>query len=294
MNSFLHALQQPGILIADGATGTMLQKAGLEPGSAPERWVLEKPEAISSLHKSYVEAGADLILTNTFGGCRIRLEMDGLGDYVYEINLAAAKIAREASGQALVLGDVGPTGSLLKPFGNLSFVEAVQSFKEQITGLYEGGVDALLIETMSDLNEARAAIEAARLVCNLPLLITFSFDTHGRTMMGLRPSIAASEMLTDGVQVIGANCGLTLTETLKAVREMRSAAPEAVLVAKPNAGLPRHGSGMGEEMIYDVSPQEMSDYAQMFCEAGVKIFGGCCGSTPEHIRAVAQVLKNIR
>jgi methionine synthase I (cobalamin-dependent) len=291
MNRFIEALKQPMILVADGATGTMLQQAGLAPGSAPERWNLENPEAICSLHSSYLEAGADMILTNTFGGSRLRLEMDGLGDKVYEINLAAAKLARSAARDAVVLGDVGPTGSLLEPFGTLIYADAVQSFKEQIQGLHDGGVDALLIETMSDLNEARAAIEAARLVCSLPILTSFSFDTHGRTMMGLRPSTAVQEMLKDGVQVIGANCGLTLTETLKAVQEMRSAAPDALLLAKPNAGLPRHSSGEDDDLVYDVSPEIMADYAQKFAKAGVKIFGGCCGSTPEHIRAAAHALR---
>lgn len=291
MSRFLNALIPSGILIADGATGTMLQKAGLEPGSAPERWNLENPEAVRTLHKSYLEAGADLILTNTFGGSRVRLEMDGLGNCVYEINLAAARLAREAAGTALVLGDVGPTGSLLEPFGTLSFDEAVQSFSDQITGLYEGGVDALLVETMSDLNEARAAMEAARSICSLPLIVSFSFDTHGRTMMGLKPSTAVLELLKEGVDVIGANCGLTLTDTLKAVQEMRSTAPQAVILAKPNAGLPRD-LGEGDELFYDVTPQIMADYAKKFAEAGVKIFGGCCGSSPEHIKAVAEALKS--
>jgi methionine synthase I (cobalamin-dependent) len=293
MNSFLQALTRPGVLIADGATGTMLQKAGLEPGSAPERWNLENPEAVCKLHKSYLDAGADLILTNTFGGSKVRLEMDGLGARVQEINLAAARIAREAAGTALVVGDVGPTGSLLEPFGSLSFEEAVESFAEQINGLYEGGVDALLVETMSDLNEARAAIEAARRVCRLPLMVSFSFDTHGRTMMGLKPSTAILEMINDGVDAVGANCGLTLSDTLQAVKEMRSTAPQMMIFAKPNAGLPRKRGEADddEDLVYDVIPEVMADYAKMFVAEGVKIFGGCCGSSPEHIRAIAAVIK---
>jgi 5-methyltetrahydrofolate--homocysteine methyltransferase len=293
MNRFSQALTRPGILIADGATGTMLLKAGLEPGSAPERWNLEKPQKVRDLHFSYIQAGANLILTNTFGGSKVRLEMDGLGDKVYEINLAAASLARESAETALVVGDVGPTGSLLEPFGELGYVDAVQSFKEQIAGLYEGGVDALLIETMSDINEARAAMEAARSICSLPLLVSFSFDTHGRTMMGLKPSTAAQELLKEDVAVIGANCGLTLSDTLKAVQEMKSVAPQALIIAKPNAGLPHDKGGENGELVYDVTPQVMADYAKLFADAGVKIFGGCCGSTPEHIRAVSNILKSV-
>jgi 5-methyltetrahydrofolate--homocysteine methyltransferase len=295
MNKLLRALSQPGTLIADGATGTMLQKAGLEPGTAPERWNLEHPEAVCDLHKSYLLAGADLILTNTFGGSKVRLEMDGLGEQVFEINLAAARLAREAAGTAIVLGDVGPTGSLLEPYGSLSFDEAVSSFMEQIRGLNEGDVDALLVETMSDLNEAKAAIQAARNICTLPLIVSFSFDTHGRTMMGLKPSTAAQELMKESVDVIGANCGLTLSDTLTAVREMKAAAPEAVILAKPNAGLPRtkRDTDDGEDLVYDVTPKVMADYAKMFIDEGVKIFGGCCGSSPEPIRAIAGAIKSV-
>jgi methionine synthase I (cobalamin-dependent) len=293
MNKLLRALSQTGTLIADGATGTMLQKAGLEPGTAPERWNLEHPEAVCDLHKSYLAAGADMILTNTFGGSKVRLEMDGLGERVFEINLAAARLAREAAGTAIVLGDVGPTGTLLEPFGSLSFDEAVSSFTEQIKGLIEGGVDALLVETMSDLNEARAAITAARNLCTLPLIVSFSFDTHGRTMMGLKPSTAVQELIKEGIDIVGANCGLTLNDTLKAVQEMKLAAPQAVILAKPNAGLPRTKRDIddGEDLVYDVTPEDMADYAKIFVDEGVKIFGGCCGSSPEHIRAIAEVIK---
>jgi len=289
MSDFMSRLNGAGVLIADGAMGTMLQQAGLPRRVPPERWNLENPAAVQQVGRNYVEAGAQLILTNTFGGSRIRLNKDQLGDQVGEINRAAARLAREAAGgRALVLGDMGPTGDLLKPVGPLDYADAVDAFAEQAAALAEGGVDALLIETMSDLQEARAAVEGARRATDLPVLVTFSFDTHGRTMMGLKPAQAAKEIWALGVAAVGANCGRTLSETLAAIQAMRQAVPGAALMAKPNAGLPRvEGEN---ETVYDVSPAEMADYALKFAGEGVKIFGGCCGSTPAHIRAVAERL----
>ncbi len=283
-------LSERSVLVADGATGTMLQKTGLPAGTAPERWNLLNPEAVRALHHSYVEAGSDLILTNTFGGTAIRLKRDGLADRVDDINRAAARLAREvAGGTALVVGDVGPTGEMLAPLGTLTYAEAVAAFAEQIGALAEGGVQAILIETLSDLNEARAAVEGARRVTDLPLLVTLSFDTKGRTMMGVKPEQAAEALHALGIDVIGANCGRTLTETLDAVLRMRATVPEALLMAKPNAGLPHTTDG---DLIYDVTPAVMADYARRYVdEAAVTIFGGCCGSTPEHIRAIAAALK---
>ena len=288
MTKFKDRLSQGGILIADGATGTTLQQMGLPSGAAPERWNLENPDAIRALHRGYVEAGSDLILTNTFGGSRLRLEMEGLGDQVREINLAAGRLAREvASDEVMVLGDVGPTGQLMEPMGTLTYDDAVAVFAEQAAALAEGGVDAILIETMSDLNEAKAAIEGARQVTELPILVTMSFDTHGRTMMGVKPVDAVKELWAMGVDAVGANCGRTLSENLEAIQQMRKALPEATLMAKPNAGLPRME---GIESVYDVTPEIMADYAEKFAALDVKIFGGCCGSTPEHIKAVSHTL----
>lgn len=282
-------LNQPGVLIADGAAGTMLQNAGLPQGSAPERWNLENPEAVRALYSAYVEAGADIILTNTFGGTRVRLERDNLGEKAAEISRAAARLAREVAGdQIVVFGDIGPTGKLLKPLGPLVPAEAVDAFAEQARALAEGDADAILVETMSDLAEAQLAIEGIRKAVQLPILVTFSFDTRGHTMMGLKPGMAAREIWDMGVTAVGANCGRTLSETLTAIQAMRQAVPEAVLMAKPNAGLP-HAEKDG--LVYDVTPEIMADYALKFANEGVKIFGGCCGSTPEHIRAIAKALK---
>ena len=289
MSDFVTRFKQPGVLIADGATGTMLLQAGLPRGVPPERWNLDNPEAVRQVCQSYVEAGANVVLTNTFGGSRPRLKKDQLDGRVAEINQAAARLAREAAGdRAFVFGDIGPTGELLKPVGKFEYAEAESAFAEQAAALAEGGADAILIETMSDLKEARAAVEGAKKATSLPILITFSFDTHGRTMMGVKPAQAAKEMWALGVAAVGANCGRTLSETLTAIQEMRAALPEAVLMAKPNAGLPR--PDREGQSTYDVTPEVMADYALKFVEQNVKIFGGCCGSTPAHIRAVAEKL----
>jgi len=289
MTRFKERLSQERILIADGATGTMLQAAGLPPGVSPECWNLERPEAIRALHQAYVEAGADLILSNTFGGSRLRLEKAGLGGRVRKINLAAVKLARDVAGEKiLVLGDIGPTGRMLKPLGDLAIEEARAAFAEQAAALAEGRVDAIIIETMSDLKEALAAVEGAKQATSLPILVSMSFDTHGRTMMGVKPEEAAVKLWGLGVDVIGANCGRSLTETLEAIRKMRDAVPKATMMAKPNAGLPHEKNG---ESIYDVTPDVMAEYALRFADLGIKIFGGCCGSTPEHIRAIVGALR---
>jgi 5-methyltetrahydrofolate--homocysteine methyltransferase len=289
MTKFRDRLSQPGILIADGATGTTLQKADLPPGAAPERWNLENPDAIRAMHRGYVEAGSDLILTNTFGGSRPRLAMEGLDGQVREVNLTAARLAREVAGdRVLVLGDIGPTGQLMRPMGTLTYDDAVAFFAEQAAALAEGGVDAMLIETMSDLNEAKAAVEGVRRATDLPVLVTMSFDTNGRTMMGVKPADAAKTLWAMGVDAVGANCGRSLSENLEAVRQMREALPEATLMAKPNAGLPRME---GMQAVYDLTPEVMADYALEFAALDIKVFGGCCGSTSEHIHAAAQALR---
>jgi len=286
MPDFISRLTNSKILIADGATGTQLHKAGLPMGTAPERWNLENPEAIRAHYQTYIDAGSDIILTNTFGGSPIRLERDGLQDKCVEINQRAAELAREVAGDmVIVFGDIGPTGQLFEPMGTLKEPEAIAAFAEQAGALAAGGVDAFMIETMSDINEAKAALKGVKQVSELPVIVSFSFDTHGRTMMGLKPSQAAKEIWELGVTAMGANCGRTLSENLTAIEEMRQAVPEATLLAKPNAGLPH-----GINTVYDVTPDVMADFALQFAEAGVKIFGGCCGSTPEHIQAVATKL----
>jgi 5-methyltetrahydrofolate--homocysteine methyltransferase len=281
-------LHSGDVLVADGATGTMLQGEGLEPGRIPEVWVLERPDTIRALHRSYVQAGANVILTCSFGGNRYRLENDGLADRVVEINRRAAELAREVAGEEVfVAGDMGPTGQLLQPFGSLSPEEVREAYAEQARGLAEGGADFLLIETMSDLGEAEAAIAGARSAAPLPVVCTFSFDTHGRTMMGLKPETVAQRIgpLVDGV---GANCGRDPEEYIGFIKAMRLAAPEAIIWVKPNAGLPHL---VEDTVVYDATPAKMEQVAVKLVEAGAQIVGGCCGTTPEHVAAVACTLR---
>ena len=288
MNKLLERLAEPGILVSDGATGTQLQKECLPPGIPAELCVLQMPEKVGKLHRAYINAGSEVILTNSFSGSRIGLKKCKLSEKVFDINLKAAQLARDNAGERIiVLGDIGPTGELFAPFGSLRYEDAVTSFSEQAAGLIAGGVDAILIETMSDLREAKAAVEGVRKVTNLPLLVTMSFDTRGRTSMGVKPASAAKELWGMGISGIGANCGNTLTETFNALHAMRQAVPQAVLIAKPNAGLPYISGG---KATYDVTPGVMAAHARRFKKLGIKMFGGCCGTEPEHIKAVAAVL----
>jgi 5-methyltetrahydrofolate--homocysteine methyltransferase len=286
--SFLARLQARDTLVADGATGTMLQTMGLEPGEAPERWLFDQPDKIRALHRGYVEAGSDLILSCSFGGTRYRLEGHGLADRVYAVNRRAAELAREVAGDdILVAGDMGPTGQLLKPLGPLTPEEVANAYAEQAQGLVEGGADLLLIETMSDIGEAKAAIEGAQRVTDLPIFCTFSFDTHGRTMMGIRPAHAARE-IAPLVNGIGANCGKDPAEYVEFMRAMREVEPQVILWAKPNAGLPHM---VGDQVAYDATPEQMGQIALQLQETGVQIVGGCCGTTPAHIAAMVSSVK---
>jgi methionine synthase I (cobalamin-dependent) len=285
------------VLLADGATGTMLQSMGLEPGEAPERWLFDRPDKIRALHRGYVEAGSDLIPSCSFGGTRFRLDGHGLvagggSDQVIAVNRRAAELAREIAGdEILVAGDMGPTGQLMAPLGPLSAEEVVDAYAEQAQGLIEGGADFLLIETMSDLGEAKAAIDGARRTTrslSMPIVCTFSFDTHGRTMMGIRPAHAARE-IAPLVTGIGANCGQEPAEHVDFMRAMHQAALEAILWAKPNAGLPHM---VDDQVVYDATPEQMAHIALQLREAGARVIGGCCGTTPAHIAAMAKTLKH--
>jgi 5-methyltetrahydrofolate--homocysteine methyltransferase len=284
----LERLASGGVLIADGATGTMLQAAGLPTGLPGEAWILEKPEEIKKLHQAYVEAGSQLILTSTFGGTRSRLQAAGLAPQVADINRRAAELARQVVGDDLYVGgDIGPTGELMPPLGKLTYEAAVEIFAEQAQALAAGGVDCIYIETMSDLNEARAAVEGAQQACDLPIFCTFSFDTHGRTGMGISPVQAARTMAEMGVQGTGANCGHAPEEVLEFLPQMREAAPGAYLIAKPNAGIPRM---VKRQVVYDADPERMAGLARQYVELGALIVGTCCGSSPEHIAAIATAL----
>lgn len=282
-------LAEPGIIIMDGATGTQLQRLEMPAGMAPELWNLQNPEVVKMHYQSYVEAGSQAILTNTFGGTRPRLDMEGSGHLTHEINVAAARLAREVAGESiLVIGSMGPTGLLMEPMGELTYDKAVAYFAEQAAALAEGGVDSLHIETLSDLQEVQAAIAGAQQATDLPVTATMSFDMHGRTMMGVSPAEAVKALWGTGIVAVGVNCGNTLKDNLEALTAMRTAEPEAVLIAKPNAGLPHTEDGI--EIVYDVTPEIMAEYALKFAFQRVKMLGGCCGSTPEHITALKEAL----
>ena len=284
----LQRLASGDVLIADGATGTMLLEAGLPTGIPGEAWVLERPEEIMKLHRAYVEAGSQIILTTTFGGTRARLKAAGLDVQVAEVNRRAAELARQVAGDdRYVGGDIGPTGEMMAPIGPLTYEAAVELFAEQSQALAAGGADCIYVETMSDLNEAKAAVEGARQACDLPVFCTFSFDTHGRTSMGVSPTQAAQAMAELGVPVTGANCGHAPEEVLDFLPQMRQAAPEAYLIAKPNAGLPRL---VKRQVVYDATPQRMAELALRYVELGARIVGACCGSSPEHIADIREAV----
>jgi 5-methyltetrahydrofolate--homocysteine methyltransferase len=288
----LERLAAGDVLIADGATGTMLQTAGLPTGMPGEAWVLEKPEEIKRLHQAYVDAGSQFILTSTFGGTRARLKAVGLDPQVTEISRRAGELAREVVGDALYVGgDIGPTGEMMPPLGKLTYEVAVEMFAEQAGALADGGADCIYIETMSDLNEARAAVEGATQACDLPVFCTLSFDTRGRTSMGVSPAQAAASLTELGVAALGANCGHAPEEVLGILPQMREAAPRAYLIAKPNAGIPHR---VKRQFVYDAGPERMAGLARQFVQLGAQIVGACCGSSPEHITAMARAVRQER
>jgi methionine synthase I (cobalamin-dependent) len=287
--SLLERLDDEGVLIADGATATNYHSWGLGLGTAPEEWLFDEPERVLELHRAYVEVGADVLLTCSFGGTPIRLgSSPALAGRTREVNLRAAALALEAAdGRALVAGTMGPTGQLLAPIGPLDPGECTRAFAEQAKALSEGGVDLLLIETLFAVEEAEAAIEGARSVSDLPLAVTFSFDMGGRTMMGLSPTAAVTALAGSGIAAIGANCGDSLETADTVVQELVAAAGDMPVWIKPNAGKPRVE---GDAVVYDVDPETMASYARQYVEHGARIVGGCCGSTPAHIGAISRAL----
>ncbi len=290
--SSIYELLEKSALASDGAMGTMLQEAGLTDGGSPELWNVERPEEIEKILEAYASAGASFITTNTFGGTRGRLGMHGLESRVEELNKAGAAIARKVADRhpgVFVMGDIGPSGDLMEPMGTLTLESGKELFAEQIRGLVAGGVDAILIETMSDLGEVEAAVNAAHEVApELPVIVTLSFDTNLRTMMGVKPAAAVTQLAAMGVRIIGANCGRGVDEMLLIAKELVSARPEGVfIITQSNAGLPKL---QGDVFIYDGSPEDMADYARQMVELGVNIIGSCCGSTPAHTRAIASTL----
>jgi methionine synthase I (cobalamin-dependent) len=279
-------------VLADGATGTNLFAMGLMSGDAPELWNSDHPERISALHRGFIEAGADIVLTNSFGGTRYRLKLHHAEGRVRELNAAAARIARveaDASGREVVVaGSIGPTGEILEPLGPLPVEAAREAFAEQAAALAEGGADVLWIETMSSKEEVEAAIAGARST-GLPVVSTLSFDTNGRTMMSLTPHELAAIHRTHGLLACGSNCGVGPSELVASIVNLATASdPSAVLVAKSNCGLPQYVDGA---IRYDGTPELMGTYACLAFDAGARIIGGCCGTTPDHLRAMRSALE---
>ncbi|MEL6583164.1 MAG: betaine--homocysteine S-methyltransferase [Pseudomonadota bacterium] len=292
-NALTKLLAEREWLLADGATGTTLFNMGLMSGDAPELWNTDKPDNIRKLYAGAVDAGSDLFLTNSFGGNASRLKLHDAQSRVRELNKAAAEIGREvadASGRTVVVaGSVGPTGDILEPVGTRTHAEAAEMFEEQGAALLEGGADVLWVETISSEEEMAAAADAfARL--NAPWCGTMSFDTAGRTMMGVTSERLAQYMATLPHQPIafGANCGVGSSDLLRTVRGFAAASSDQILIAKGNAGIPKYVEG---SILYDGTPELMSDYAIMARNLGARIIGGCCGTTPEHLSAMRAVLE---
>ena len=283
---FTDRLRAGEVLVADGGTGTSYQQMGLRIGVAPEEWVEDHPERVLGLHRAFVEAGADIILTDTFGGTSIRLRETSFAGRAAQLNRRAAELARQAAAETgvLVAGSMGPTGMLMEPLGDLTAAAAATAYAEQAAGLAEGGVDLLLLETFFALDEAIAAIEGVRRATTLPLVVTFSFDQGTRTMMGLSPTTMMNAISSLGVAAIGANCGRSLDDMEKVVNELAGVNAGIPLWIKPNAGLPRMD---GDVARYETTPQTMAAFTERFIAAGASIVGGCCGSSPAHVAAIA-------
>ncbi len=289
--SFLERLQAGEVMVADGATGTNFQHDGLRPGIPPEEWVLDEPEKVLALHRGFVAAGADIILTNTFGGTGIRMRDSKYADRAPEINRRAVELAQQAAAEGenvLVAGSMGPTGSLLQPLGPLLREQVVETYTEQAQALTEGGVDFLLLETMFALDEALAAIEGVKQSSSLPLVCSFSFDRGVYTMMGVKPAKVVEALKPLGLAAIGANCGMTLDFMEQVIQEMAASNPGVPIWCKPNAGLPKGGMVLPE---YDVGPEDMAAYAVRFLRAGAQVVGGCCGNTAAHVKTIVEAVR---
>ncbi len=294
MSKLTEMLAEKNVLLADGATGTNLFEMGLTSGMAPEIWNLELAENITRLHQSFVDAGSDILVTNSFGASARRLHLHDLQHRVHEINARAAEIAAQCaakSGRNIVIaGSVGPTGDLFAPLGELTYEQAVEVFIEQIRGLKDGGADVAWIETMSAPEEIKAAAEAAAEV-GLPFTVTVSFDTAGRSMMGLSPNDFATSMQALGTtpEAIGSNCGVGASDLLFALLTMMDAAKNMPVIAKANAGIPHvHG----DSVKYSGTPDLMEDYARLAIDVGARIIGGCCGNSPEHVAKMRKGIDN--
>lgn len=291
---FLKRLQSE-VLVSDGAMGTMLQTAGYTPNTCPEKWGIENTDKLQHIHRSYLDAGADILLTNTFGGNTFKLQKYNLSEQVHTINQRAAEIAVDIAGdKAYVAGDIGPTGEFLEPIGQVTESACYEAFAEQAEGLKAGGVDVIIIETMTALNEIQIAIKAAK-ETGLPVIASMAFTVVKdgfRTIMGVAPREAATGMIEAGADVIGANCGdVMMAEMPALIAELRlyvGCAADTYIIIQPNAGRPQLIEG---KTVFLQSPQDIASGVDAVLTAGANIIGGCCGTTPEHIRQIAHKVK---
>jgi 5-methyltetrahydrofolate--homocysteine methyltransferase len=294
MGVLLSALKEKKILIADGAWGTQLQAAGLGVGECPEEWNLSRPQAVRAIAAAYVQAGAEMILTNSFGGSAPALARYGLGERVAELNRAAAELSLAAAGGAVVAASVGPCGELLAPLGEISVSEMEEFFREQIAALLAGGVRAVCVETMSAVEEAACAVRAAKaLDKNVDVISTMSFNRTPagyRTMMGVDPATAVRVLSDAGADILGSNCGQGIEQMVALTAEFRALTDKPILI-QANAGLPELVDG---KTVYRQTPELMARYVPDLVAAGAVIIGGCCGTTPEHIRAIAGQVEGLR
>lgn len=295
MDGLLARIARGELLVADGAMGTMLQAEGLQPGECPELWCLTHPEVVRGIAEAYLAAGSDLVETNSFGGTHYKLREFGAEGRVAELNHAAAALAKSVmEGKGYVAASVGPTGQIVEDEGgDVTEDDLYQAFAEQIAALAAGGADAFCIETMSSVTEAVQAIKAAKALTNLPVICTFTFEVGARgyrTMMGVDPARAAEETLEAGADIIGANCGNGITGMVEVARQLRAAAPNTPILINANAGLPVFENG---KTVFKESPADMAAHVAELVAAGVQIIGGCCGTTPAHIAAIAAAVRSL-
>lgn len=291
MANLLEKLSSGIIFVSDGAMGTELQRRGMKPGSCSEEMNVTNPEIVQSIHKDYYEAGSDLVETNSFGGTRICLATHGFENRVKELNKKAAENARAVCPAGkFVAGSVGPTGQVLEPFGDLSLETAYDSFAEQVEALAEGGVDLFIVETMMSIEEAEVAVRAAKEKTNLPVAATMTFETGLKTMWGVDVETAVLRLTDAGVDIVGSNCGRGFDEMIEVVSAMRKLTSLPIL-AQANAGLPELIDGKN---VYKETPEIIAPKVERLLSSGVNIIGGCCGTNPEHIKAIRKIVDGIK
>ncbi len=292
MEKISQKIKQGKLLVSDGAWGTFLQEKGLMPGECPELWNIDHRNDVLEIAQSYIDAGSDMIETNSFGGSYFKLKPFGLEDRVYEINKAAAEISREAAGpDKHVLGSIGPTGKMMI-MGEVTFEDLYNAFKAQAEALEAGGADTLVMETFTDIEEATAAVKACKENTSCEIICTMTFDKTGdkqyNTMMGITPTQMVEDIIKAGADIIGANCGNGIVNMIDIAAEIRSINAEIPILVHANAGAPMYKDG---KTVFPETPDEMASNVKALVNAGANIIGGCCGTTPEHIRKIVELIK---